>query len=271
MEEKESGGMTAQLAATQSASGRPLVAISDAVDRACTFAFVMATVAFALIMLVGVFFRYVLNDSLAWSDEVGLMVFTWAIFLSIASGYLHDKHVNLDLLINKARPEVRAVLSLLAEGLSLGFLVSMSVSGVYALQFASRMRTDALQWPMWIPYLSIPVACTIMDLHWLRRNAERGTTEGLAVKLGIAAAFFTSATGFGSSISPSRASSPGWAFSPRTGGMRTRSTRPGRARKRSRSSRKAISTAATWNSSSRTRPGRSTSTSSSPETASTEP
>lgn len=169
---------------------RHLVATSTAVDRVCTVFAAAGTVLFALIMLVAVFFRYVLNDSLPWSDEVALMVFTWATVLFIASGYLHDKHVNLDLLINRSRPEVRAVLSLLAEGLSLGFLVSMSVSGVYALQFASRMRTDALQWPMWVPYLSIPVACTIMDLHWLRRNAERGTTEGLAVKLGIAAAFF---------------------------------------------------------------------------------
>ncbi len=79
---------------------------------------------------------------------------------------------------------------MLAEGLALGFLVSMSVSGVYALQFAGRMRTDALQWPMWIPYLSIPVACAIMDLHWVRRNAERGSRNGLVIKLLIAAAFF---------------------------------------------------------------------------------
>ena len=84
-------------AAASSAWGRSVVALSDGVDRVCTFAFVIATVAFAVIMLVGVFFRYVLNDSLAWSDEVALMVFNWAILLAIASGYLHDKHVNLDL------------------------------------------------------------------------------------------------------------------------------------------------------------------------------
>jgi C4-dicarboxylate transporter DctM subunit len=169
---------------------RHLVAASNAVDQVCTVFAAVGTVLFALIMLVAVFFRYVLNDSLPWSDEVALIVFTWATLLFIASGYLHDKHVNLDLLINKARPEVRAVLGVFAEGLSLGFLVSMSVSGVYALQFAGRMRTDALQWPMWIPYLAIPAACAIMDLHWLRRNAERGTGEGLAVKVGIATAFF---------------------------------------------------------------------------------
>jgi C4-dicarboxylate transporter DctM subunit len=169
---------------------RQLVTASNAVDLTCTFFAVTGTVLFALIMLVAVFFRYVLNNSLAWSDEVALMVFTWGTLLFIASGYLHDKHVNLDLLIEKTRPATRAVLDVVAEGLSLGFLVSMSVSGVYALQFAGRMRTDALQWPMWIPYLSIPVACAIMDLHWLRRNAERGTRKGLVVKLGIAAAFF---------------------------------------------------------------------------------
>ncbi|HWU41335.1 MAG TPA: TRAP transporter small permease subunit, partial [Candidatus Acidoferrum sp.] len=83
MEERESDGAT-KPAAPSSARSRFIVGLSDGVDRVCTAAFVTTTIAFALMMLVGVFFRYALNDSLAWSDEVGLMIFSWAIFLSIA-------------------------------------------------------------------------------------------------------------------------------------------------------------------------------------------
>ncbi len=88
----------------------------------------MATVAFSLTMLGGVFFRYVLNRSLTWSDEVSLIFFIWATLLAIASGYLHDKHVNLDLIVRKLPPDWKAGVSVLAEGLTLGYLMSLTVS-----------------------------------------------------------------------------------------------------------------------------------------------
>ena len=167
-----------------------LVKASDGVDRVCTFLAVVATVLFAAIMLVAVFFRYFLNDSIAWSDEVALMVFTWGMLLFIASAYRHDKHVNLDILIDKMGPRAKGAAAVLAEGLTLGFLVSLTVSGIHALHFASRMRSDALQWPLWIPYLAIPVACAIMDLHWMRRNAGNGTGRDWVVKAAIGLVFF---------------------------------------------------------------------------------
>src|SRR3972149_11245738 len=125
----EVGGLTAPPAGASSGWVRSVVSMSDAVDRVCTFIFVLATVAFAFTMLEGVFFRYVLNSSLAWSDEVALMFFIWAMFLSIASGCLHAKHVNLDLLLRKLSTAWGSRARVLAEGLALGFLLSLTVSG----------------------------------------------------------------------------------------------------------------------------------------------
>ncbi len=48
-----------------SAWGRGLVALSDTIDQTSKVCFVFGMAAFAGIMLLGVFFRYVLNDSLA--------------------------------------------------------------------------------------------------------------------------------------------------------------------------------------------------------------
>ena len=184
------GGSPTPPAEASSAWGRSVVAMSNAVDRVCTFAFVMATVAFAFTMLGGVFFRYVLNSSLAWSDEVALFFFIWAMFLSIASGYLHDKHVNLDLLVRKLPSTWESRVKVLAEGLALGYLVSLTVSGFQTLPLAAGWRTDALRWPLTIPFLSIPAACLIMNLHWTRRNLTFGNRAAAAVKLLIGGTFF---------------------------------------------------------------------------------
>ena len=186
MEEEKNMGSPA---VGSSAWGRLLFNVSDAVDRACTFSFVMATIAFGLTMLGGVFFRYVLNQSLTWSDEVALIFFIWATLLSIASGYLHDKHVNLDLIIRKLPPDWEAGVSVAAEGLTLGYLISLTVSSIQHLPLVAEMITDALRLPITILFSSIPVACLIMDLHWARRNLAVGKAWMAVVKLIIAVVF----------------------------------------------------------------------------------
>jgi len=178
-----------QPASPSSVWSRSVVGFSNAVDRACTFTSVIATVAFAVVMLMGVFFRYVLNNSLVWSDEVGLMLFIWATFLSIASGYLHGKHVNLDLLVQALPPAWQSRVAVVAEGLALGFLAALTVSSVQNIPFVAGIRSDALRWPMMVPFLAIPVACAIMNLHWIRRNLASGISPAAMVKLAIAGTF----------------------------------------------------------------------------------
>ena len=139
MEAIEHGGAAAPPAAAASAWERSVVALSDAADRAGTFLSAIATVGFGVILLLGVFFRYVLNDSLVWTDEVALVVFNWAILLAIASGYLHDKHVNLDLVVRKLPPAWATRARVLAEGLALGFL-ARAVYGIQSWHQSSRWR-----------------------------------------------------------------------------------------------------------------------------------
>jgi TRAP-type C4-dicarboxylate transport system permease small subunit len=89
--------------AVRRASGSPvlraLTRISDIHDCACQAAAVATMAAFASVMLVGVFYRYVLNDSLMWSDELSTILFGWSVFLFIASAYRHDQHLHVDVLL----------------------------------------------------------------------------------------------------------------------------------------------------------------------------
>ncbi len=190
MQAEEDPAINNLLAPAPSVRGRSLVMLSDTVDRACTFGSVVATIGFAFVMLLGVFFRYVLNDSLAWADEIALVIFNWAILLSIASGYLHGKHVNMDLLVRRLSPRSASVAAVIAEALSLGYLVSLTVSGIQFLPIARDMHTDALRWPLVIPAVGIPVACLIMDLHWARRNLAAGIDATAIMKLVIAGLYF---------------------------------------------------------------------------------
>lgn len=173
-----------------SGAGRLLIALSDGLDRAGTFCAVVATCTFAAVMLVGIFFRYVLNSSLSWSDEVALIVFGWAVFLFIASAYLHDRHMRVDVLVQKLPPRWQTRTGIVADGLAGGYLLALLVSGFQAMEIAGRMRTDALQLPTTLHFGAIPVAVVLMLVHWFRLNATSGGGARFAIKLAIAIGYF---------------------------------------------------------------------------------
>lgn len=186
--------MTADAAAeptpAPTGAGRALIALSDGLDRVATFCAVGATAAFAAVMLFGIFFRYVLNSSLSWSDEVALIIFGWAAFLFIASAYLHDKHVRVEVLTEKLPPRWRVRAGAAADGLAGGYLLTLLVSSIQAIEIVGRMRTDALQLPITIHFVAIPVATVLMLVHWLRLNAAGRGGASFALKLAIAAGYF---------------------------------------------------------------------------------
>lgn len=187
---ESTGGEFSQAPMINTGWVKALIRLSDGVDMVSKCCFATATVAFALVMLMGVFFRYVLNNSLAWSDELALIIFVWATFLAISSGYLHDRHVNLDILVKKLPPSWNSVAKTIAEGLAGGYLVAMVVAGIEALDVAGRGHTDALRIPLTVPYAAIPLASVLMLIHWVRRNAERSSWRVNWVKLLITASFF---------------------------------------------------------------------------------
>ncbi len=168
---------------------RPLVALSDFLDRLTRILYVATTAIFASIMIAGVFFRYALNNSLAWSDELASIFFVWATFFAISTGYLNGAHINLDLLVDRLSPSMRSKVGVLAESLSGAFLVCMLVSGYLALGSSARGHTDALRLPLTVPIMAIPTAAVIMLVHWVRRNCSECSRVSLVLKLLFMAGF----------------------------------------------------------------------------------
>ena len=169
---------------------RVLATVSDTLDKITEAAYVAVTAGFAVIMALGVFFRYVLNNSLVWSDELSLILFGWATFLAVATAYLHNKHFNIDLLIRALAPRWQARAAVLAEGLAGGYILALLVASIQALPVAARARTDALELPLTVPYAAIPVACVIMLVHWARRTTSGGSAGAALLKLAILVVFF---------------------------------------------------------------------------------
>lgn len=154
---------------TSSGVGRwsPIAKVSDVLETGTRVVLVIATVAFSVLLAVSVFYRYVLNNSVTWSDEVALIFFVWATFLGIASGYRHGKHINITFLVDRLSTSGRDRIDWFRETCELGFIVSFLVSSVQNISLMDKAQTAALGLPLLLSFMALPVSAALMLAHWV--------------------------------------------------------------------------------------------------------
>jgi TRAP-type C4-dicarboxylate transport system permease small subunit len=112
-------------------------------------------VAIMAVMALGVFFRYVLNDSLSWSEEVaryGLVAIT---FIGCGAAIRRRSHVRIDLLDLVLPPRALFALRLLLDVLVLGFLAYAAWRTWQITGFLRSSRSPAMQMPINVVYWCI--------------------------------------------------------------------------------------------------------------------
>lgn len=57
---------------------------------------VVLLAAMSILIVVQVFFRYALNNSLSWTEELSRYMFIWLIYIGISYGVKMDKHICVD-------------------------------------------------------------------------------------------------------------------------------------------------------------------------------
>jgi len=86
-------------------------------------------------VIVNVFFRYVLNKGIFWSEEVATISFVWSVFIGAAACHKRKMHISIDLLTKLAPKVLKKPLRLLAHSLMVllnGYIVYLSVIFVRA-------------------------------------------------------------------------------------------------------------------------------------------
>lgn len=119
--------------------------------------------AMTAIVVVAVFFRYVLNDSLTWSEDVTLMLAIWMAFMVAPIAYRIGSNVALDTVTRFLTPVIGRIFSLAIHVLVLAMLVvlldeSLSMIG------RSRIRANTVPVQMKFIYGIMPFSFVCMML-----------------------------------------------------------------------------------------------------------
>ena len=139
-------------------------------DWAADLILVVLFSAMLVIALTAVFFRYVMNHSLVWSDEVVRYLFVWFTLLGAAIALRDREHIRVEYFVELLPPGVRRFVELVTLVSVLLFYMAMLVLGLMWVRETSGTSTSALKWPLnWFFYAALPVSAMLGAWYSLRR------------------------------------------------------------------------------------------------------
>jgi TRAP-type C4-dicarboxylate transport system permease small subunit len=126
-----------------------------------------------------VFFRYALNHSLFWSEELARYILVWLTFLGATVAYRRGAHPRIDLVTAGRHSRMAKALRIGAHLVAMAFFVLLVIYGTQFAYFVRLQISPALQLPKWIVMLVLPISGLLMLLHALAAIAaeirEHGT------------------------------------------------------------------------------------------------
>lgn len=115
-----------------------------------------------LIILVAVFFRYVVNHSLFWSDEVVRYLFVWFTLLGAALVLRDRRHIRVEYFVEQMPAGVRRVVECAGLVLILVFNVFLVIAGLLWVRETAGAYTPALGLPLnWVYYAALPITAVL--------------------------------------------------------------------------------------------------------------
>lgn len=116
------------------------------IDRGAAVVVMAVMAVMVTIVSAQVFFRYVLNDSIDWAEEISRLCFVWTMFLAIPLGLKHGAHIGLELLVARLPAVARA---------GLFRLMSTLAAAVCALVAWEAWKMSVDTWDEMIPSIAL--------------------------------------------------------------------------------------------------------------------
>ena len=144
-------------------------AFMDKVAKVEYFLVAVMIAIMAIVNFMQVIFRYVIEGSLPWSEELLRFLFVWTTFLGASIGVRKGAHLgltaivdNLPLRLKKAVTFINYLICIVFSGM-VGYL-GLSI---VAMQADFNVRSSAMFLPMYWISLAIPVSFVLIILHFI--------------------------------------------------------------------------------------------------------
>lgn len=127
-------------------------------DKAEEIILVISLAVTVIIITLQIVFRYFLNASLSWSEELTRYIFIWQIWLGTSYGMRDDKHLKVTVLSDHSGERGKKILGMIADLILLAFGIFLIFNGskIVAQLFDRQTLSTVLRVPMYLIYASLP-------------------------------------------------------------------------------------------------------------------
>lgn len=147
------GRMSRRVDACASALGGALKALSAAL-----------LASYFVLVLLQVFFRYVLNESLFWAEELVRGLLVWGVMVSSALVAGARGHIRIEVLELLLPPGGKRVVVWIADALTISFSILLLWAAVELMNRTWLQQSPLLEVPKWTVYMALAAGAAIEAL-----------------------------------------------------------------------------------------------------------
>lgn len=126
--------------------------------------YLLFTIGFSMALLVAaqVFYRYVLNNSLFWSEELARYMLVWISFLGATTAYYKGLHPGVDFIVSRLSAAQQRWTATLVHLVSISLFLTITVAGFQFAYFIRHQISPALGIEKWVILAVIPISGIIL-------------------------------------------------------------------------------------------------------------
>ncbi len=142
----------------------------------------LAIILLALMLVIvdiAVFMRYVMNDALAWSEEIAKFVMVWLTFFVAPIGLRMGAHVGIEVILGQLRGRFRQFLIMMIFAGIIALMAVFVKEGAFMTWNARIQRASTIDISIFYVYICMPIgsfAVAMIALEYMV-NAVRGIID----------------------------------------------------------------------------------------------
>ncbi|WP_456268445.1 TRAP transporter small permease [Kushneria sp. AK178] len=146
---------------------------------------VVTTAVIGITLMAGVIVRYFLAGSLAWGNELPVILFPWLIMGGVVMAAARHQHLGVDFFARKLSSTAARVLMIVVRLMVVALMVMLIQQSFALMQFMQYQTTPVLGWPATWSFYSLPLGAAgvlllaVIDLIGVASGAESPIQEEL--------------------------------------------------------------------------------------------
>ncbi len=142
-----------------------ITVFSDALNIAVELLSALLLVFLSSLMIIAVFYRYALNDSIYWSAEVSKILLVLVTFLGSTAAYKHSAHIGIDTVVDKLLKRYKKFVVFVIKITFLLFWFLILIESIKLMPMFMIQKTATLEIPYGYVFMVLPISSVIWIVH----------------------------------------------------------------------------------------------------------